>query len=277
MNELGENISGSFWVVIPDSVLSDDSIPANAKLLYGRISALTTRAGYCWASNAQLAEASKMSPDSVSRLVSVLQKAGHIRLELENDQGNGSTIRRIYQTLPAPNPLGKNAETPLGNFADTPLGKKTEPPSAKKPIPPLQNCRPLHYSKKNKKEKEISARENRAQIDSYFAEVFAKFPEVLSALTLMLDARAEAGNPMPSMTAAKTLSRKLTSCADDGEGFNPYLAESCLLYSAEKGYPSVYPPKSDEIAAARERLRRSLEAEPASSDTAVDLGGLVFV
>lgn len=274
---MSENISGSFWVVIPDSVLSDDSLPANAKLLYGRISALTTRAGYCWASNAQLAEAAKMSPDSVSRLVGMLQKAGHIRLELDNDLDRGSTIRRIYQTLPAPTPLGKNAETPLGNFADTPLGKKTEPPSAKKPSPPLQNCRPLHYSKKNKKEKEISARENRAQIDSYFAEVFAKFPEVLSALTLMLDARAEAGNPMPSLTAAKTLSRKLTSCADDGEGFNPYLAESCLLYSAEKGYPSVYPPKSDEIAAARERLRRSLEAEPASSDTAVDLGGLVFV
>lgn len=274
---MSENISGSFWVVIPDSVLSDDSLPANAKLLYGRISALTTRAGYCWASNAQLAEAAKMSPDSVSRLVGMLQKAGHIRLELDNDMDRGSTIRRIYQTLPAPTPLGKNAETPLGNFADTPLGKKTEPPSAKKPSPPLQNCRPLHYSKKNKKEKEISARENRAQIDSYFAEVFAKFPEVLSALTLMLDARAEAGNPMPSLTAAKTLSRKLTSCADDGEGFNPYLAESCLLYSAEKGYPSVYPPKSDEIAAARERLRRSLEAEPASSDTAVDLGGLVFV
>lgn len=274
---MSENISGSFWVVIPDSVLSDDSLPANAKLLYGRISALTTRAGYCWASNAQLAEAAKMSPDSVSRLVGMLQKAGHIRLELDNDLDRGSTIRRIYQTLPAPTPLGKNAETPLGNFADTPLGKKTEPPSAKKPSPPLQNCRPLHYSKKNKKEKEISARENRAQIDSYFAEVFAKFPEVLSALTLMLDARAEAGNPMPSLTAAKTLYRKLSSCADDGEGFNPYLAESCLLYSAEKGYPSVYPPKSDEIAAARERLRRSLEAEPASSDTAVDLGGLVFV
>ena len=267
---MSENIaSGAFWVVIPDSVLSDDNIPANAKLLYGRISALTTRAGYCWASNAQLAEASKMSPDSVSRLVSVLQKAGHIRLELENDQGNGSTIRRIYQTLPAPNPLGKNAETPLG--------KKTDPLSAKKPSPPLQNCRPLHYSKKNKKEKEISARENRAQIDSYFAEVFAKFPEVLSALTLMLDARAEAGNPMPSLTAAKTLHRKLMQVADDGEGFNPYLAESCLLYSAEKGYPSVYPPKSDEVAAARERLRRSAASAVPESDTAVDLGGLVFV
>lgn len=275
---MSENIaSGAFWVVIPDSVLSDDNIPANAKLLYGRISALTTRAGYCWASNAQLAEASKMSPDSVSRLVSVLQKAGHIRLELDNDMDRGSTIRRIYQTLPAPTPLGKNAETPLGNFADTPLGKKTEPPSAKKPSPPLQNCRPLHYSKKNIKEKEISARENRAQIDSYFAEVFAKFPEVLSALTLMLDARAEAGNPMPSLTAAKTLHRKLMQVADDGEGFNPYLAESCLLYSAEKGYPSVYPPKSDEVAAARERLRRSAASAVPESDTAVDLGGLVFV
>lgn len=265
---MSENISSAFWIVIPDTVLSDDSIPANAKLLYGRISAMTSRRGYCWASNAQLAEAAKMSPDSVSRLVSTLQKAGHIRLELENDQANGSTIRRIYQALPAPTPLGKNA--------DTPLGKKTDPLSAKKPSPPRQNCRGLHYSKKNKKEKDINARENRAQIDSYFAQVFAEYPQVVSALKLMLDARDEAGNPMPSLTAAKTLYRKLETCADDGRGFNPYLAESCLLYSAEKGYPSVYPPKNDEIEAARDRWRRSTGSAPAS-ETSVDLGGLVFV
>ena len=257
----------AFWAVIPATVLEDMSIPANAKILYGVISTLTKRKGYCYARNAQLAEAMHCSEDVIKRWVSALAEAGHITVHIEPDRKIGGKRRYIFPALPKPPDLSvpdDNGDERPGTYGD------------KNPGVEGQTSRSSNNKKKKEKEKE-KARENRAQIDSYFAQIFAAYPQVLSALTLMLDARDEVGNPMPSLTAAKTLYRKLSSCADDGEGFNPYLAESCLLYSAEKGYPSVYPPKSDEVAAARERLRRSAASAGPESDTAVDLGGLVFV
>lgn len=251
------------------------SIPANAKILYGVISTLTKRKGYCYARNAQLAEAMHCSEDVIKRWVSALAEAGHITVQIEPDRKIGGKRRYIFPALPKPpdlTALDDNGDEYPGTYGDKCPGTYGD----KNPRVGGQTS-PSSIKKKNKKEKDKSARENRAQIDSYFAQVLAAYPQVLSALTLMLDARDEAGNPMPSLTAAKTLYRKLSSCADDGEGFNPYLAESCLLYSAEKGYPSVYPPKSDEVAAARERLRRSAASAVPESDTAVDLGGLVFV
>lgn len=252
------------------------SIPANAKILYGVISTLTKRKGYCYARNAQLAEAMHCSEDVIKRWVSALAEAGHITIHIEPDRKIGGKRRYIFPALPKPPDLSvpdDNGDERPGTYGDKCPGTYGD----KNPGVGGQTSRSSNNKKKKEKEKDKSARENRAQIDQYFAQVFEKFPEVLSALTLMLDARAEAGNPMPSLTAAKTLYRKLSSCADDGDGFNPYLAESCLLYSAEKGYPSVYPPKSDEVAAARERLRRSAASAGSESDTAVDLGGLVFV
>lgn len=251
------------------------SIPANAKILYGVISTLTKRKGYCYARNAQLAEAMHCSEDVIKRWVSALAEAGHITVQIEPDRKIGGKRRYIFPALPKPPDLSvsdDNRDECPGTYGDKCPGTYGD----KNPGVEGQTS-PSSIKKKNKKKKDKSARENRAQIDSYFAQVFAAYPQVLSALTLMLDARNEAGNPMPSLTAAKTLHRKLMQVADDGEGFNPYLAESCLLYSAEKGYPSVYPPKSDEVASARERLRRSAASAVPESDTAVDLGGLVFV
>lgn len=265
----------AFWAVIPATVLEDMSIPANAKILYGVISTLTKRKGYCYARNAQLAEAMHCSEDVIKRWVSALAEAGHITVHIEPDRKIGGKRRYIFPALPKPPDLS----VPDDNGDERPRTYGDKCPGTygdKNPGVEGQTSRSSNNKKKKEKEKE-KARENRAQIDSYFAQIFAAYPQVLSALTLMLDARDESGNPMPSLTAAKTLYRKLSSCADDGDGFNPYLAESCLLYSAEKGYPSVYPPKSDEVAAARERLRRSAASAGPESDTAVDLGGLVFV
>ena len=67
----------AFWSVIPATVLDDMSIPANAKILYGVLSSLMRREGYCWPSNAQLAEAMHCSEDVVKRWVSALAEAGH--------------------------------------------------------------------------------------------------------------------------------------------------------------------------------------------------------
>lgn len=115
----------AFWAVVPATVLYDDTIPANAKLLYGQITQMTGADGCCGMTNAQLAEPNGLSEDSVSRLIKALEKAGHIELRYAPDARDGHPTRSIYQVLQAPPLTGKNA--------DKLTGKKTDPLSAKKP------------------------------------------------------------------------------------------------------------------------------------------------
>lgn len=114
----------AFWAVVPATVLYDDTIPANAKLLYGQITQMTGADGCCGMTNAQLAEPNGLSEDSVSRLIKALEKAGHIELRYAPDARDGHPTRSIYQVLQAPPLTGKNA--------DKLTGKKTDPLSAKK-------------------------------------------------------------------------------------------------------------------------------------------------
>ena len=104
MLRLGEDFR-AFWAVVPATVLYDDSIPANAKLLYGQISTLTGYTGTdgrCDATNAQLAAPNKLSEDSVSRLIKALEKAGHIEVRYAPDPKDGHPVRSIYQVLQSP-------------------------------------------------------------------------------------------------------------------------------------------------------------------------------
>lgn len=91
-----------YYAVIPASVRYDDSIPANAKLLYGEISALIGQDGYCYSTNQYFADVYQMAEDTISRLISKLEAAGYIFREIERD-GSGQIVRRrIYLDVSMP-------------------------------------------------------------------------------------------------------------------------------------------------------------------------------
>lgn len=81
----------AYWAVIPGELRRDDAIPANAKLLYGDISALTGERGYCFAGNEYLAGLYGWTERSVQRLIAALAERGYIRVEMEPGKE-----RRIY-------------------------------------------------------------------------------------------------------------------------------------------------------------------------------------
>lgn len=80
----------SYYAVIPADVRYSN-IPPNAKLLYGEITALCSKIGYCWATNAYFSELYKVSPKTVSEWVSALKKEGFIDVEIVN-----LSDRKIY-------------------------------------------------------------------------------------------------------------------------------------------------------------------------------------
>jgi len=82
----------NYYANIPADVRYSD-IPANAKLLYGEITALANKEGFCWASNPYFAKLYGVSVQSVSKWISELNKRGFIRCFVSKEDGNA---RKIY-------------------------------------------------------------------------------------------------------------------------------------------------------------------------------------
>ena len=84
----------AYYAVIPADVRYDPELRPNAKLLYGELTSLCGKTGYCWATNEYFAGLYDLSVGTVSRLISQLEGRGYIRSEtVPNAKG---TERRIY-------------------------------------------------------------------------------------------------------------------------------------------------------------------------------------
>ena len=77
----------SYYAIIPAKVRYDQNVPANAKLLYGEITALCNKEGYCWATNAYFANLYGVHKNTVSDWIAKLISAEHINLELIYEEG----------------------------------------------------------------------------------------------------------------------------------------------------------------------------------------------
>lgn len=97
-----------YYAIIPANVRYDKDIPANAKLLYGEITALCNEKGYCWASNSYFAELYEVSKVTVSRWIKALSDKGYISTEIEFKKNSKEVLRR-YITI-VETPINKNDE-----------------------------------------------------------------------------------------------------------------------------------------------------------------------
>lgn len=97
-----ESNQPNYYAIIPADVRYDESIPPNAKLLYGEISALIGKEGFCYASNAYFMNLYGFSDPTISRLISQLEKAGYIRREMERDDSGQVKRRKLYLSVSAP-------------------------------------------------------------------------------------------------------------------------------------------------------------------------------
>jgi len=82
----------NYYAIIPANVRYAN-ISANAKLLYGEITALSNRTGTCWASNRYFSNLYGVATETVSRWVAELVTAGFVSTKINKSAGNKRYIR----------------------------------------------------------------------------------------------------------------------------------------------------------------------------------------
>lgn len=181
----------SYYAVIPANVRYDEDLSANAKLIYGEITALTNQEGYCWATNAYFADLYKVSIRSVKGWISQLAEKGYIRTEVIFKFGSKEVDqRKIYIvsgpseeifTTPRKNlhqPSEKNFTTPSEkNFTDNNKGFNNT----------INNTSNIKNTPKSAKKKSDSA-----EFESEFESLWAIYPRKVGktkALTVYIKAR----------------------------------------------------------------------------------------
>ena len=88
------NDKPNYYAIIPADVRYSNLKP-NAKLLYGEITALSGKLGYCYATNNYFADLYGVSKNTVSRWISDLNKLGFINIEVERNEKKQVIKRRI--------------------------------------------------------------------------------------------------------------------------------------------------------------------------------------
>lgn len=93
---MNENNKIGYYAIIPSTILFNEKIKSNEKLLYAVITVLSNKEGYCYASNGYLARLLNAQPHTISKWVSHLKELGFVCLDIiKNDKGE-IIQRRIY-------------------------------------------------------------------------------------------------------------------------------------------------------------------------------------
>lgn len=97
MEEKKDDIIGKYqYVVIPGNILNDPSTKGNVKIFYAVLLALSSKTGFCFASNRKLASImsgmlGKIEIRQINNYISQLVKLNFIRVSISN-----YNVRKIY-------------------------------------------------------------------------------------------------------------------------------------------------------------------------------------
>ena len=90
---MNDEIKSNYYAIIPAVVRYDNELTDKAKLLYGEITCLSSKEGYCFATNNYFAKLYRCTTRSIQNTISKLQERGYIRVIIENN-----FERKIYLT-----------------------------------------------------------------------------------------------------------------------------------------------------------------------------------
>lgn len=107
-----------YFAVIPATVLFNNSLKPNEKLLYALITALSNKEGYCYASNKYLGEKLGVDPKTITSWLADLRKFNYIMVDLIRNENKEIIQRKIYPH-DVPYPLNNVYLSPSKNVEAT--------------------------------------------------------------------------------------------------------------------------------------------------------------
>ena len=119
----------SYYAIIPANVRYDKNLCSNAKLLYGEITALSYKRGYCLASNGYFAGLYEVSLETVSRWISQLVENKYISRTMKYKEGTREITDRYLQI--SQDPADEIINTPIDEIVkdNTTVPNNAEPPT----------------------------------------------------------------------------------------------------------------------------------------------------
>lgn len=109
----------NYYAVIPATVRYDKRLKPNAKLLYGEITSLCNKEGFCWASNKYFADLYEVNEDTISKWISQLDKLEYVKVIVFKNYNRKIYLRGDRQKEQTP--LTKRAEGVRSNERRGPL------------------------------------------------------------------------------------------------------------------------------------------------------------
>lgn len=91
---MSEEVKVNYYSVIPAEIKYNNELTERAKLIYGEISSLSNKMGYCFATNGYFAKLYKCTNRTIQNAISKLQEKGFIEVVIEN-----RNQRKIYLTI----------------------------------------------------------------------------------------------------------------------------------------------------------------------------------
>lgn len=108
------NESPSYYAIIPAGVRYDKQLPQGAKILYGEITALSNKNGYCWASNDYFAKLYSVSNSTIQSWLKSLEDKSYISRAIKYKSGSKEVEQRFISLAPHP----ENYTTPPRKLGD---------------------------------------------------------------------------------------------------------------------------------------------------------------
>lgn len=120
----------AYYAIIPAQVRYCEELKYPERLLYGEITALTGKEGYCFATNKYFAGLYHVIPGTISRWISHLETLGFVKVKIIKDDKKQIIERRIYindnDREFIPNTYKQNKQYPYNQNCSYPISKKAK-------------------------------------------------------------------------------------------------------------------------------------------------------